>query len=66
MDTTMSVWATMVHFLRGGVMESLIEYGDLFVSHYVCVLVVKAGLIHSAVVVTHRIRKRRAASTAEA
>lgn len=54
-----TIWLIVVHYTYDSTMEFIVDAGDHFVSHYVFVLVLKAGVIHAGWLVVKRVRKGR-------
>jgi len=58
-----AIWLVVTHYGYDAVMELVVDFGDHFVSHYVFVIILKAGAVHGVYTVVRHVRKRRAKKT---
>lgn len=54
-----TIWLIVAHYGYDAVVEFFVDFGDHFVTHYVLVWVVKAGVVQGAVLVVHKVKRAR-------
>jgi len=53
-----AIWLFLSHYSYDAVMELFVDFGDHMVSHYVFIIVLKAGVLHVSWVAIKHVRKR--------